>query len=81
MNEREALLLILDQVDYKANNCSITDMIGAVLPVEVIDKCRDALNEQLGESGYEQVLPNAKKCLTCGRLTWHKPAPLDKDGE
>ena len=40
---RDALLLLLDQVDYTSGACSLTEMIGACLPVEVIEKCRDAI--------------------------------------
>lgn len=40
---REALEALLDQVDYVARNCSINDMVGSVLPREIISKCRRAL--------------------------------------
>lgn len=42
MTPREALLLLLDQVDYTARNCQPNEMVGAVLPVEVIKLCREA---------------------------------------
>lgn len=42
---RAALLLVLDQVDYTVHACNVTDMVGAVLPLEVIDKARIALYE------------------------------------
>jgi hypothetical protein len=40
---REALLLVLDQVDYTKGACGLTEMVGACLPAEVIDKARQAL--------------------------------------
>lgn len=40
---RSMLMLVLDQVDYKAGNCGVTEMVGAVLPVDVIDSARRAL--------------------------------------
>lgn len=40
---KEALLLVLDQVDYTKGACSLTNMVGAALPVEVIDKAREAI--------------------------------------
>jgi hypothetical protein len=43
LNVREALLLLLDQVDYTEGNCGITEQIGAVLDREVIKTCREAL--------------------------------------
>jgi len=40
---REALLLLLDQVDYTKGACAVTEMVGAVLPREVIVKCHETL--------------------------------------
>ena len=40
---RAALLVVLDQVDYTRDACAVTEMVGAVLPREVIDKARAAL--------------------------------------
>lgn len=40
---REALLLLLDQVDFTAGACSVTDMVGACIPAGVIEKCREAI--------------------------------------
>lgn len=45
MELREALLLLLDQVDYTEGNCRLNEMIGAVLPASVILQCRKALEE------------------------------------
>lgn len=40
---KEALRVILDCVDFRAGNCAPRDMVAAVLPTSVIEKCRDAL--------------------------------------
>lgn len=40
---RAALLTLLDQVDYMAGACSVTEMVGAVLSKEVIARAREAL--------------------------------------
>lgn len=47
MDCRQALKLILDQVDYTATPaaCGVTDLVGAVLPRAVIDTCRAAIAE------------------------------------
>lgn len=47
---REALLLVLDQVDYTRHACRPDEMVGAVLPREVIDIARAAL-ERAQEKG------------------------------
>ena len=46
---RQALLVLLDQVDYTAAACGPTEMVGAVLPIEVIRLARQALAEDAGE--------------------------------
>lgn len=43
MTVEAALRTLLDQVDYTAGNCTPNEMVGAVLPREVIKLCRDAL--------------------------------------
>jgi hypothetical protein len=40
---RSALLVVLDQVDYTAGNCGLTEMVGAVLDRGVIAKARGVL--------------------------------------
>lgn len=40
---REALGVVLDNVDYTAGNCRGIDMVSAVLPKEAIAKARAAL--------------------------------------
>jgi len=40
---RRALLLLLDNIDYEAGNCRVNEMIGAVLPKEILRKAREAV--------------------------------------
>lgn len=42
---REALLLVLDQVDYTMGACRLTDMVGACLDHKIIAKARAILVE------------------------------------
>lgn len=42
---RAALQTLLDQVDYTKGACSVTEMVGAVLPKEVIEICQTVLEE------------------------------------
>lgn len=42
---RGALQTLLDQVDYTAGACTATEMVGAVLPREVIELCHNVLQE------------------------------------
>lgn len=42
-NLQAALLLVLDQVDYTRGACSLTEMVGACLPTQVIDRARAAV--------------------------------------
>jgi hypothetical protein len=49
MTPAEALALLLDQVDYTAGNCALTEMVGAVLPAEVIGLCRRVLAQHREE--------------------------------
>jgi hypothetical protein len=41
---RSALLLLLDQVDYNSGSCRPNEMVGAILPVEIIHKIRNILD-------------------------------------
>lgn len=43
MNIREALLTILDNIDYTAGKCRPNEMIAAILPTEIITLAKDAL--------------------------------------
>lgn len=40
---KSVILTILDQVDYTAGACSSTEMVGAVLPKQVIKLARKSL--------------------------------------
>lgn len=44
LSVREALQTVLDQVDYTSGACTPTEMVAAVLPVEVIKLAREALS-------------------------------------
>jgi len=46
MDCRTALLTVLDQVDYTNGACRVTEMVGAVLPKEVIALARTAIGEE-----------------------------------
>lgn len=39
----EALLLVLDQVDYTQGACSPTEMVSAALSTDVIRTCRETI--------------------------------------
>lgn len=42
---RQALLLLLDQIDYTSYACAPFDMVGACIPPEVLVICHKALQE------------------------------------
>ena len=50
MGERESLILVLDHVDYTARRCRMNEMVGAVLPQEVIALAKQALREGTDDS-------------------------------
>ena len=43
MTCREALQLLLDQIDFERGACSLTDMVGQCIPNGVLAKCREAV--------------------------------------
>lgn len=45
MNCKEALQTVLDCVDYTRGACALTEMVGAVLPKEVIKLAREAIEK------------------------------------
>jgi len=51
--EREKLIMIihllLDSVDYTAGACTVTEMVGAVLPKEILQQSRAVLAEVKGK--------------------------------
>ena len=49
MSVREALLLILNQVDYTAGACRVNEMVGAVLPVDILRQAKQALAQDKKE--------------------------------
>ena len=46
---REALLVILDCIDYTRGACSLNEMVGAVLPKEIIELARQSLTNDIRE--------------------------------
>jgi hypothetical protein len=42
---RGELLVLLDHIDYERGACRPNEMIGAVLPVEVLRRCKNTLKE------------------------------------
>lgn len=63
---KTALLTLLDQVDYTNGACSPTEMVGAVLPKEVIELCRGAIENS---PDYKSALQEA--------VEWLDQAPFD----
>lgn len=58
-----ALALVLDQVDYTAGACKLTEMVGAVLPREVILTCRLVLLSAKPAPTYT--------CPHCGAVSYN----------
>ena len=52
---REALEVILDAVDYKEGNCLPTQMVGGVLPSQLIDNARKTLAEEKAELSLAEL--------------------------
>jgi hypothetical protein len=77
MTTEEALRLLLTEVDYTSGACGPTEMVGAVLPREVIDHCYQALRQTRSPA---KVMLNAQDFgeLVAGRDTFvttlHGPA-------
>jgi len=57
LTHKEALLTVLDSVDYTEGNCSIMSPISSVLPVSVIREARESLANE------EKSLDNAHSAL------------------
>lgn len=53
MTCREALQLLLDQIDFERGACSLTDMVGQCIPAGVLEKCREAVKAE-GESSISR---------------------------
>jgi len=50
MNHREALLLLLDCIDYESGACRVNEPIGGVLPVEVLRRAKLAAQQPLRQT-------------------------------
>jgi hypothetical protein len=60
MDCRTALLTVLDQVDYTNGACRLNEMVGAVLPKEVIVLARKAIADEAAQQSVQ-----ADKCPHC----------------
>jgi len=54
---RQCLLVVLDCVDYTANACRPTDMVSAVLPRNIIENARRALEKNSARNGAPNSRP------------------------
>ena len=87
---RRALLLLLDNIDYEAGNCRVNEMIGAVLPKEILRKAREAVKLvvnpdwawQCNECGSDEYSCSVSEldianlsCGNCGANEFHKVEP------
>lgn len=52
-----ALSAVLDQVDYTSGACALTEMVGACLPKEIIERARRALSAQPEPAVVQQPKP------------------------
>jgi hypothetical protein len=69
MNCRDALATLLDQVDYTAGNCRPNEMVGAVLPKEIVTLARGAIAEfdhffKLGMETVDKLIEEGEGNLT-----------------
>ena len=70
MDCRIALLTLLDHVDYTSGACTVTEMVGAVLPEEMIALCREtaklaadtAPSLACAECGETTIMNHAATC-------------------
>jgi hypothetical protein len=85
---RASLLVVLDQVDYTRGACSVTEMVGAVLPKEVIDLARktlgqapaDATNQSSDRDRLSAALASANKEAATSGSTLNVTRALFGDG-
>ena len=59
MNYKEALLLLLDCIDYESGACRANEPIGGVLPVEVLRLAKEAAQQSVQSDTLEA-------CVKCG---------------
>ena len=55
MTVRAALQVLLDCMDFTKGNCNPTEMVGAVVPIEVIENASRALRERSRRWAYVQA--------------------------
>lgn len=66
MDAREALLILLDHVDYEGGNCRPNDLVGAVLPVPVL-----RLAKLVAQKPAENTVQTSLECDLCRRGVPH----------
>jgi hypothetical protein len=81
LTTREALLLVLDQVDYTKGACGLTEMVGACLDARIIREARAALAADgahvVGIPPLEPTEEMVKACSTvldayAAKLVWKR---------
>ncbi len=72
MDARTALLTVLDQVDYTAGACRVNEMVGAVLPNEVITLAREALKTPPAASKISWNIGNTPPEYGYYLATWQR---------
>jgi hypothetical protein len=63
---RAVILLLLDCVDYTSGACGVTELVGAVLPQNVITQAREALKKQPCKDGEDGAAFAATGAFACG---------------
>jgi hypothetical protein len=53
----ESLALLLDQVDYKAGACNVSEMVGACLDAKVLDRVREVAERARAVYGRQKGVP------------------------
>jgi hypothetical protein len=85
MDCRTALMTMLAAVDYTAGACGVTEMVGAVLPKEVIELARQAVADEAvsvreASRGLDLVCPHGyglfEVCPHVGCIRYQASPPL-----
>ena len=79
MTAKEILQLLLDQIDYARSACRSTEMIGAVLPHEVLAQAREiAHGEPVETPDLPPSHPFPPSFNERAAKNWHQAGPLDR---
>jgi hypothetical protein len=80
MDVESALRTLLDHVDYTAGNCAPNEMVGALVPAQVINLCREALKTAKEvampppptiKAGFGVALDAVKAGFRAARVGWN----------